>query len=1008
MANERCCHDKLFLDCCKCSSSLITPTPSKTPKKSPTPTRTQTRTPTPTTSPSTSATPSLTPTKSLTPTPTQTRTPTTTPTSTSSIIPTSSNTPTISLSKSYITSTPTRSVSLITPTATPTPSSLDSNCFKIWTNLTNNNYNRIWSGITSSYNQVNILACARNGQLHISNNSGNTWSQHDIGRIWSGVACSKDFSVLYACSEDDGLFYSKDNGFSWFKFNILYNGRDQYGVTGVFNVKDFINVVCSDDGNYILASRYNSDLTYIPSLFLSNDGGLSWKSFDSGLHKNSIAMSSDGAVMYTATDGIMRKSNDYGDTWFEIAKPYRSTNLELAIDCSNDGGVVAVGGGTSVAYGDNIYVSRNGGASWDARATNKNWNSISVSSDGTKILAAVVDGNSRELHLSIDTGITWNQINSSIGKPYTANISSNGLNAIVGEYSGNIFSSNCNYIPFSRTPTPTKTLTPTLTATPTVTPSNPLFNNCFGQWTRLTNYNTKIVWSDITSANNQTKILASAENGKLYISLDSGLSWSDQETDRAWNSVACSNDFNKLYASCVSNGLIMKSTDNGLSWYSVKDNSNCSTISCSSDGNIILAADLSNKNIYVSLNAGSTWNEKTGFYTNWAASAMSSDGSKLYVAGNYTTNTIVKSTNNGSSWTNISPITTAAWRSIDCSDDGLVLAVVGEYTKIYISYDGGITWSARGVSGFWTDISVSNDAKKMLAINDNKLYLSVDSGINWYLINSYIANQSKVDISADGLSALIVESGLSFSSEIYKSNCDFYTTVTPTPTRTSTVTPTRSVTPTITTTPSITPSITPTISITPTLTPFSIIPPILTMLDKSISGASYSTYVIKLFNLNNQTINSKLYKYNSCEASNLIDSNIIISAKSFVQKSIISPEKHITKWSASVDNLLGNTNSCSTDFIYNNYGLMAPSLSGGLNGNWLYVTNPNNALVWCQIQQFNGNEWLDIIHPITINSNSVSQQIAPKNAYNFAYIFRSRVWLLSGGIGVSSWTNYSP
>lgn len=342
--------------------------------------------------------------------------------------------------------------------------------------------------------------------------------------------------------------------------------------------------------------------------------------------------------------------------------------------------------------------------------------------------------------------------------------------------------------------TRTVTPTPTMTVTRTVTPSKPSYI-CFNQWHKLTNYDSTFLWTDIISSYDQNKILACADNKQLYISLDSGITWNINEIDRNWTSVACSNNFDILYA--ANNTSILKSTDNGSSWQTIKTSINCSSISCSNNGSIVLAV-ASVGSVYISIDYGVTWtniaqNSPINSLAFWTKTAINNNGSIMYITSN--TN-IVKSINSGSSWTSIHPIS-APWLAIDCSSDGEVIVTAGTNTRIYISRDGGSSWTARESSRSWRDISISSDGTKILATSLDGLYLSIDSGTTWDYINTNINNPYIVNISPDGGKALLGAAG----GDIYSASCSY---IRATPTPTSTNTPTKSLTPTktLTATPS--------------------------------------------------------------------------------------------------------------------------------------------------------------------------------------------------------------
>jgi len=466
--------NKLFLDCAK--PHLLSSTPTKTPSKTPLQSRTPTKTVTPTKTITKSITPTSTPliptpTRSPTRTPSSTNTttpyPTSTPTNTSTPLLTQNISPTpTQTSTSILTNTPTLTTTPTltrTPTTTVTPTKPFIICFDYWSKLTNYNNTNIWTDIASNVSQSKIIACSKNKQLHISTDSGNTWAIQDIDRNWTSVACSDNFSKIYAAvySVSTSLLYSEDDGLTWRtkKSNLALN-----------------TVSCSSDGSIVLIAG-TSQLSN-PGVYISTNSGDTWiDQFTQHaiIDWTSTAMNNDGSIMYATNTGInnnsfsgyIYKSTNTGSTWSTI-QPLNAAWTH--IDCSSNGTVVAVCGKNT-----RIYVSNNGGFSWNARETQREWLSLTVSSDGTKMIAtAVVNNNDYIAFLSVDSGITWKQLPQlfpGVAQPYSCNISSDGQKALIGEYLGEIHSSSCSYILNTSTPTPTNTQTPSLTPTISITPT---------------------------------------------------------------------------------------------------------------------------------------------------------------------------------------------------------------------------------------------------------------------------------------------------------------------------------------------------------------------------------------------------------------------------------------------------------------------------------------------------------------------------------------------------------
>ena len=164
----------------------------------------------------------------------------------------------------------------------------------------------------------------------------------------------------------------------------------------------------------------------------------------------------------------------YTYTWSPVA----SSSIWQSITSSSDGTKLA-----AVVYGGYIYTSTDSGASWTERTAPgyRNWNSITSSSDGTK-LAATPNGG--YIYTSTDSGANWTE----------------------------------RTAPGSRS------------------------------------------WTAISSSSDGAKLAAAGTNTYIYTSTDSGVNWTAQTASgsRDWNAITSSSDGTKLTAA-VNPGYIYKS-----------------------------------------------------------------------------------------------------------------------------------------------------------------------------------------------------------------------------------------------------------------------------------------------------------------------------------------------------------------------------------------------------------------------------------------------------------------
>jgi hypothetical protein len=299
---------------------------------------------------------------------------------------------------------------------------------------------------------------------------------------------------------------------------------------------------------------------------------------------------------------------------------------------------------------------------WSPVASSKIWQSITSSSDGTKLAAVVQSG---LIYTSTNSGVTWTErtnagggvTGESLSKSWRSiTSSSDGTKLAAVVYGGYIYTST----------------------------------DSGASWTTNSNSSSYLFWQSITSSSDGTKLAAvtyTGGGGYIWTSTDSGASWT-QRTAVGSNgllSITSSSDGTKL-AAVVQNGYIYTSTDSGASWTTNTNSSgsrNWQSITSSPDGTK-LAAVVSGGYIYTSSDSGVNWTVRQPIDAttrNWTNITSSSDGTKLaavvYLGYIYT------STDSGVSWTATSTDANRYWMSITSSSDGTKLAAVAQSVYIY-------------------------------------------------------------------------------------------------------------------------------------------------------------------------------------------------------------------------------------------------------------------------------------------------------------------------------------
>jgi|GEM_PF-6019272 len=284
-----------------------------------------------------------------------------------------------------------------------------------------------------------------------------------------------------------------------------------------------------------------------------------------------------------------------------------------------------------------------------------------------------------------------------------------------------------------------------------------LSTNSGNTWTATSTART---WEAVTMSADGTKQTAVANCGTLiYVSTDSGNTWTGKGTSACYVDIAMSTSGLKQTA-VVDGGTIYTSGDTGNSWTARDSNRAWQQVSVSADGTKQTAI-VYNGQIYISTDSGLNWTAKDSNRA-WVDIAMSADGTKQ-IALNYN-GFIYRSTDSGLNWVAVLSDASREWRRVSMSADGNIIVAdagndAGDY--IYISYDGGTTWSAKdSARNSRVGVAISSDGKRMSSlINNGYIYVSEDRTLtslttlsinNWYHL-AYTFNSTTASIYINGV-----------------------------------------------------------------------------------------------------------------------------------------------------------------------------------------------------------------------------------------------------------------
>jgi hypothetical protein len=261
-------------------------------------------------------------------------------------------------------------------------------------------------------------------------------------------------------------------------------------------------------------------------------------------------------------------------------------------------------------------------------------------------------------------------------------------------------------------------------------------------------------WRAIASSADGSRLVAVASitGGGIYISIDSGLTWSGPFgpiSGGNWYAAASSTDGSKLPAA-VNGGYIY--TNSGTAWTAAFGMANWIALASSADGTKLIAA-ISGGGIYASANSGASWAPQTVGLPGsgaWTSLASSSDGTRLAAAGG---SGIYVSSNSGASW---SASKGGSWSAIATSADGTKLVAAQSSGGIYTSINSGGSWLPQTgglpASAAWSSVASSADGSKLAAgINGGGIYTSSNFGVTWaQQTNAPVESWNAIAASADG------------------------------------------------------------------------------------------------------------------------------------------------------------------------------------------------------------------------------------------------------------------
>ena len=293
-------------------------------------------------------------------------------------------------------------------------------------------------------------------------------------------------------------------------------------------------------------------------------------------------------------------------------------------------------------------------------------------------------------------------------------------------------------------------------------------------WTNVTGLTVRGDLQHIRTSNDGSVIGAVSKGqnnsnlGDLYLSRDSGASWTtttgDRYTSNGLYKLAISGDGNIAIAG--DDAYIVRASYSGSTWsYSNRTWSNptgsgtnqrCAgygpnfnSFATSTNGSKWVAGARDESCVYTSDNSGVDWSNSNVGGTHFG-SAISADGT-IRITSTANGNLY---RNSGSGWSAITtsglPASTG-WSGIACDSTCTKMAIYTYGGKIYTTSNSGANWSAGGSSNRnTTDLSMSSDGGVIVSTDGAEIYISKDLGATWSSEGQSGKTWTGVTVSGDG------------------------------------------------------------------------------------------------------------------------------------------------------------------------------------------------------------------------------------------------------------------
>ena len=223
---------------------------------------------------------------------------------------------------------------------------------------------------------ANTSVCyALGNTMGISDDGGNTWRAESVNGLPVHITAATRYYDIFFTSEQVGYFMHQnevykttDRGASWQKVLAIEQSHQHYMASAFFSALYFTD----DDHGYVVGE--------FQKIFRTSDGGISWDTLSWSNDTAPYISYSDvefldantGFISGYEVDNVstnfgftefVMKTTDGGEHWNRVEVPTDLENREVKLQfVSSDVGFARA---TRSQYGDDLFVTANGGKSWE-------------------------------------------------------------------------------------------------------------------------------------------------------------------------------------------------------------------------------------------------------------------------------------------------------------------------------------------------------------------------------------------------------------------------------------------------------------------------------------------------------------------------------------------------------------------------------------------------------------------------------------------------------------------